>query len=100
MKKRTKKNMILNENIFDLLGFSQADSEALKVKAYLLSEIIRIARKRGYSSRDLEKILDQPQPRISEIMNGKISKMSIEKLILYLEKLGVSISIKTHPKAA
>jgi len=28
----------------------------------------------------LEKILDQPQPRISELLNGKISKMSAEKL--------------------
>jgi predicted XRE-type DNA-binding protein len=100
MKKRTGKNTITHENIFDLLGFSSFESEALKVRAYLLTEIIRIVQKRKYTPRDLEKILDQPQPRISEIMNGKISKMSIEKLIFYLEKLGVSISIKTHQKAA
>ena len=37
---------------------------------------------------DLEKVLDQPQPRVSELLNGRISTMSIEKLLDYLQRLG------------
>ena len=44
-----------------------------------LYQVIDLA-KQKLKSRQLGKILDQPQPRISELLNGKISKMSAEKL--------------------
>ena len=81
-------------NVFADLGFDVEESSVLKIKSDLLISIQSIAQKRGYRQRDLEKILDQPQSRISELMNGKISKMSIEKLLTYLEKLGAIPSIK------
>ena len=39
---------------------------------------------------------DRPQPRISELLNGKLSKMSAEKLAGYLSRLGVEIKISAH----
>jgi predicted XRE-type DNA-binding protein len=56
-------------------------------------------KKRKLRPRQLEKILDQPQPRISELLNGKISKMSAEKLAGYLSRLGVEIKISAHKAA-
>ena len=38
----------------------------------------------------LNKILDVPQPRVRELLNGKLSGLSIEKLLTYLEKLGIA----------
>jgi len=81
-------------NVFADLDFDVEVSSVLKIKSDLLISIQSIAQKRGYRQRDLEKILDQHQSRISELMNGKISKMSIEKLLTYLEKLGAIPSIK------
>jgi len=43
--------------------------------------------------------LDQPQPRISELLNGKISKMSAEKLAGYLSRLGIEIKISARKAA-
>ena len=41
--------------------------------------IFRLVEKSKLKARQLEKILDQPQPRLSELPNSKISKMSAEK---------------------
>jgi predicted XRE-type DNA-binding protein len=80
-------------NVIDDLGFSPEEAAAIKLKTSLHMEIMRIIEKRKLKARELEKILDQPQPRISELLNGKISKMSAEKLAGFLSRLGFEIKI-------
>ncbi len=102
MKARTRENKpshISKGNVIDDLGFSPEEAAAVKLKASLHAEILRVVEKRKLRSRDLEKILDQPQPRISELLNGKISKMSAEKLAGYLSRLGVEIKISARKAA-
>ncbi len=102
MKARARANRpshISKENVIDDLGFSPEEAAAVKLKANLHAEILRVVEKRKLRSRDLEKILDQPQPRISELLNGKISKMSAEKLARYLSRLGVEIKISARKGA-
>ncbi|MBT3236351.1 MAG: XRE family transcriptional regulator [Bdellovibrionales bacterium] len=106
-KKKIEKNEINREshiskgNVLDDLGFSPEMSAVVKMKSELFDKLITIIEKKKITPRTLEKILDKPQPRISELLNGKISKLSIEKLLEYLERLGgqVSISIKVKKVA-
>jgi predicted XRE-type DNA-binding protein len=79
--------MSKNESVFHDLGFSEAESLALTVKADLHTKLLAVIEARHLTSRELEKIFDVPQPRVSELLNGKISTMSIEKLLTYLQKL-------------
>lgn len=88
-----KASHISKGNVIDDLGFSPEEAAAIKLKVSLHAEILRVVEKRKLKSRELEKILDQPQPRISELLNGKISKMSSDKLAGYLSRLGVEIKI-------
>jgi predicted XRE-type DNA-binding protein len=44
--------------------------------------------------------LDEPQPRVSDLMTGKIAKFSLETLIGYAEALGMGPEIKTHASVA
>ena len=81
-------------NVFSDLGFDHSEAIGLKMKSDLLIAIQNIVQKRGHKSRDLEKLFDQPQSRVSELMTGKISKMSIERLLGYLERLGGHSSVK------
>jgi|WetSurMetagenome_2_1015567.scaffolds.fasta_scaffold719318_1 predicted XRE-type DNA-binding protein len=86
-------------NIIDDLGFSPEEVAVIKLMASLHAEILRIVEKRKFKSRQLDRIPDQPQPRISELLKGKISRMSAEKPAEYLSRLGVEIRIsarKTH----
>jgi predicted XRE-type DNA-binding protein len=73
-------------NVFDDL-FPPQKAAALKVKAELYDAVLKCARR--YSQKQLAVILEEPQPRISELLNGKIAKVSIEKLLTYAGLLGM-----------
>ena len=97
--KENKPSHISKGNVIDDLGFLPEEAAAIKLKISLHSEILRHVERRKLKARQLERILDQPQPRISELLNGKISKMSAEKLAGYLSRLGVEIKISTRKVA-
>lgn len=89
-----------NKSVFHDLGFNEQESLALTIKADLYSKILEVAEKQDLKPRDLEKMLDVPQPRVSELLRGKLSSVSIEKLVAYLEKLGVEIHVSFKSKRA
>jgi predicted XRE-type DNA-binding protein len=78
---------ITRGNVMDDLGFSPENATALKFKAELYRAILKYARK--YSQKDLQVILGEPQPRVSELLNGKIANKSVDKLLYYAGRLGV-----------
>jgi len=83
------------ENIFDTLGFSSEEATALHMKSVLHSKIVNYAKK-NYSQAQLQKLLDEPQPRISDLLTGKISKFSLETLVGYAEVLHMRPEIRIH----
>ncbi len=84
-------------NVFDDLGFSSEEAAALNMKAALHSKIVFYAK--NYSQTQLQTMLDEPQPRISDLLRGKISKFSLETLVNYAEALHLRPEIKTHTPA-
>jgi predicted XRE-type DNA-binding protein len=80
-------------NVFEELGFSPEQAAALKLKADLHSKVVKSAAR--YSQKQLQTILDEPQPRVSDLLRGKMSKFSLEMLVIYAEKLGLRTEIKT-----
>lgn len=83
-------------NVLDDLGFSPEHATALKFKAELYQAILKFAKK--YSQKQLQIILAEPQPRISELLNGKIANKSVDKLLHYAGRLGVEAKAKfTQP---
>ena len=79
-------------NVLDDLGFSSEQSTALKFKAGLYQAILKYAQK--YSQKDLQVILGEPQPRVSELLNGKIANKSVDKLLYYAGRLGIEAKAK------
>jgi len=79
-------------NVPDDLGFSPEQATALKFKAGLYQAILKYAQK--YSQKELQVILGEPQPRVSESLNGKIANKSVDKLLYYAGRLGIEASAK------
>ncbi len=98
MKRRAKKIAhVTRGNVLDDLGFSPARATALKFKAGLYQAILKYSRK--YSQEQLQAILGEPQPRVSELLNGKIANKSIDKLLYYSGRLGIEVRarfVQTH----
>lgn len=93
MKKEDRKpSHITRGSVLDDLGFSPEQATALKFKAELYQAILKVARK--YSQKELQIILGEPQPRVSELLNGKIANKSVDKLLSYAGRLGLEAKAK------
>ena len=88
---------IVKGNIFDALGFSASEASALKIKAEILSAILEHVRTTGYTQAQLVEILDEYQPSVSNLLKGRISQVSIEKLLRYADRLHLQTSIVVRP---
>jgi len=83
-------------NVLDDLGFDEQTSLELKLKYQIYQGILALVEKQNYSPRDLETLFDVPQPRVSELLRGKLSTISIKKLLWYMEKLGGAANVKVQ----
>ena|ERR1700722_5497152 len=93
MKNSNKKPSHLTRgNIFDDLDFSPEQATALKFKTELYQAILKSARR--YSRKELQIIFAEPQPRVSELLNGKIANKSVDKLLYYAGRLGIEARAK------
>ena len=81
------------DNIFVDLGFPPEQALALKFKAKILFSILGEVKRKRYRQAQLVRILDEHQPVISNLLRGKISQMSIEKLLIYADRLGLSLDV-------
>ncbi|HYL82708.1 MAG TPA: XRE family transcriptional regulator [Candidatus Angelobacter sp.] len=97
MKGGNKPTHVTRGNVLDDLGFTSEQATALKFKAELYQAILRVVKK--YSQRELQIILGEPQPRVSELLNGKIASKSVDKLLSYAGRLGIEAKarfVQTH----
>ena len=93
MKNPTNKpRYVTRGNVLDDLGFSPEQATALKFKAELYQAILKYAQ--NYSQKELQAILGEPQPRVSELLNGKIANKSVDKLLYYAGRLGIEARTK------
>lgn len=81
-------------NVLDELDLDEQELLELKLKADLHQDILKIIRKRKFTPRQLEKLFDIPQPRVSELLRGKLSLLSVSKLLYYASLLGARADVK------
>jgi predicted XRE-type DNA-binding protein len=86
-RKKNEPTYVTKGDVLDDLGFSPEQTAALKFKADLYQAIMRYSKK--YSPKELEIIFAEPQPRVSELLNGKIANKSVDKLLGYAGRLGI-----------
>jgi predicted XRE-type DNA-binding protein len=80
-------------SVLDDLEIAPAKLASFKLRAELHSNIIKVASR--YSQAELQDLLNESQPRVSDFMRGKVTKFSLETLVEYAERLGMRPHIKT-----
>lgn len=83
-------------NVFADLGLP--DSEELKAKAVLVIEIIQVIEARGLKQAEAAEIMGIDQPKVSQLMRGKLDGFSMERLYRFLNALGRDVEIVVKPK--
>ena len=76
-------------NVFRDLGFSPDEAESLKVRADLMLNLQKAIGARKLKQGDAAELLGVSQPRVSDLMRGRIDLFSTETLIDMLAKLGI-----------
>lgn len=80
-------------NVFRDLGFGPEEAQHLLVRSKLMLQIEKVLRTRGLTQTAAAKIMGVSQPRVSDLLHGKVGLFSTDTLIDMLARLGVSVRI-------
>ena len=84
-------------NVFRDLGFSPEEAEHLKVRSNLMIYLQKAIATRGLKQAEAAKLLGVTQPRVSELMRGRIDLFSIDTLINFLARLDMRVGLVVRP---
>jgi predicted XRE-type DNA-binding protein len=90
-------------NVFKDLGFAADEAENLRVRADLMASIRGIIEKDELTQASAAELFGVSQPRVSDLVRGKIELFSIDALVNMLGAAGhrVKVSVaRRNPRAA
>jgi predicted XRE-type DNA-binding protein len=80
-----------NGNVFDDIGFPNAEQESMK--AELTLQIYRIIKERKLMQAEAGKILGIKQPHVSLLMRNRAGSFSVGRLMEFLTALGHDVEV-------
>lgn len=80
-------------NVFRDLGFSPQEAEHLKIRSDLMIRLSKLIEARGLTQAQAAELFGVTQPRVSNLVRGKIDRFSIDTLIAMLGHGGVKVQI-------
>ena len=84
-------------NVFADLGFAPEAARHLQVRSQLMTALIRLIKARGLSQREAAALFGVSQPRVSDLMRGKIDRFSSDMLIDMLATAGAEVRVRVTP---
>lgn len=76
------------DNIFDAVTDNKEEANELQTRADLMIVIRDIVIEKGWKQAETAEKLALTQPRVSDLLNGKIDKFSIDLLMTCLFRMG------------
>jgi predicted XRE-type DNA-binding protein len=83
-------------NVFADLGFTQPEEELTKAK--LASLIRQVIRQKALTQVSAGALMGIDQPKVSALLNGRLTNFSSERLMRLLTALGQDVEITVKPK--
>ena len=80
-------------NVFRDLGFSREEAEHLLIRSDLMIAVQKAVARRGLKQAEAAKILGVTQPRVSDLLRGRIDLFSTDALIDILARLGTRVRV-------
>lgn len=98
MNRKTSKIHETKGNIFADLAL--ADSDELHSKSALVFRISEILKKRKLTQAEAAEILRIDQPKVSQLLRGRLEGFSTDRLFRFLNSLDCDVEITIKPKSA
>ncbi len=87
-------------NVFRDLGFRREEAEHLLVRADLMIQIQKLIASRRLKQKAVAKTLGVTQPRVSDLLRGRIDLFSTDALIDMLARLGATVRLTVKVRRA
>ena len=84
-------------NVFRDLGFPPVEAEHLLVRADLLIHLENAIANRKLKQAEIAKVLKITQPRVSDLLRGRLHLFSTDALIDMLARLGIRVHLVVKP---
>lgn len=84
---------ISSGNVLDDLGLDPATVAVLKAKSDIWFEIRDHFDREGFTQREFCSKLDEHQPVVSELLNGRLKRISVDRLLRYATSLGMEFDV-------
>lgn len=85
------------ESVFYDIADTPNEAANLTARSLLMIAIEQRIREQGWTQAQAARALSVRQPRVSDLMNGKIDKFSLDALVNMLPGVGLTITIKPAP---
>ena len=86
-------------NVFRDLGFSKEEAENLKIRTNLMIRLSKLIETRRLTQAQAASLFEVTQPRISDLVRGKIDRFSIDTLVVMLSHAGVRVQVVVGRKS-
>ncbi len=87
-------------NVFQDVGFEAEEAGNLKVRAMLMTEVGKYIRTNKLTQKEAAPRLGVTQPRVSDLIRGKIGLFSVDTLIGMLTHAGLVVDVRVRRTAA
>lgn len=88
-----------SDNVFRDLGFSPEEAQNLLLRSNLMTRIERYVKTSGLKQKDAAARLGVTQPRLNDLLKGKIEKFSLDALVNMLGHAGMKVELSVKKAA-
>lgn len=80
-------------NVFRDLGFPEGEAQNLLLRTDLMIKIEQLIKKSGLIQSEAAKLLGITQPRINDLLKGRIEKFSLDALVNMIARAGMEVKM-------
>jgi predicted XRE-type DNA-binding protein len=81
-------------NVWDALADSPSEAASLRIRAELMDQISVLVEKKGWTQAEAAKRCRISQPRMNDLLRGRISKFSLDALVDAATALGCRVRLE------
>lgn len=89
-----------SKNVFRDVGFGKEEAANLKVRSMLMLEIERYIKRKKITQAEAAGRFGVTQPRVSDVIRGKINLFTTDMLINMLASAGVAVDVRVQRREA
>ena len=86
-------------NVFRDIGFSPEEAQNLHLRSELMTRVEQFVKRSGVTQTEAAGALGITQPRLNDLLRGKIDKFSLDALVNMLGRAGMRVELRVKKAA-